>query len=302
MRLQRFYFRRTTLMQIALWMLFVVGLSAIQSAIGTVHAGEPTTPTTPTIVILLQVHAPDGTIASFGTAGTDEIVPYSSIRRALLGRGFSIVSAAGVAVTRVGGAEDTDANVLSDASAGDLARQLGADTAIIVSMVGTAEGRIRGTALRGAVVSGEARMLDVADGRILMTASGKGADFAKNDSSAIEKASRKSGDILAEALGTEASKRWAPPLAVDNRLTIVVKGATSWASVSAIMHRLATSAGVAAVHPREVRGNKVILAIDTELPASKMASLVRGARLFVGSLSTTVKDDVVMVSVQGDAR
>ena len=145
-------------------------------------------------------------------------------------------------------------------------------------------------------------MLDVADGRILMTASGQGADFAENDRIATEKASLKSAQVLAEALGAEASKRWPPPLAVDNRLTIVVRGATSWASVSAIIHRLATNAGIAAIHPREVRGSKVLLAIDTELSPPKIASLVRGTRLFVGSLSTAVKDDVVVVSVRDDAR
>lgn len=254
----------------------------------------------PTMVVLVAVDAPAGTASSFGKAGTDEIAARAALVRTLIDRGFSIVSTAGVSIDRVAGSEDRDEAGLADASAADLARKVGADIAVIVGFRGLGEGRIRGTMNHGGAASGRARLLDVAESRVLESADAKGFGFARTLDGAVEKALIASAKAIADELGRAASKRWAQPLAADNRLAISIAGAKSWASVSAVIRKLATTKGITSVHPREIRGSTVTLAVETDLSASKVAGAIRGARLFTGSLSTKLDGNRVIVSVRGD--
>lgn len=287
--------------RVAITAISMLVLVAATAPIGHAESDEEAPRTRPKVVVLVSVTSPSGVATSFGTTGTDELPAYDAFSRALRARGFDIVSAAKEAVTRVATGEEVSANVLGDASAADLARRLGAGAAVIVALEARAEGAIRGTPKQGAIARGKARLLAVADSRVLSDAGARGAGFGSDNAAAVSMALAAALPELAEAMTDAAATAWPAPLRRSgNRMTVKIRKARTWAPISSIIRRLATTSGITAVHPREIRGSAVTLGIETGLGTSVVTTAIRGTRLLSGTLSAKTSDGGIIVTIRGD--
>ena len=258
-------------------------------------------PSRPKVAILVSISAPGVVASSFGAQGTDEIAARTSLMRALAERGFEVVSAAGTKVTRVATAEEAKGELLADASAADLARELGAGIAVIIGLEGVTDGPIRGTGLDGGVANGATRVLNVSSGRVVHESAAEGAGWGESVDAAVDSALRNAAQGFTAKLAAVLAKAWPADLPQRaDRMSVSVRGAKSWGAVSAIIRRLATTKGISAVHPSSIRGGEVTLVLETSLSAKKVVSSIRAARLVRGSMSVKASAGGVAVSVSGD--
>jgi len=73
------------------------------------------------------------------------------------------------------------------------------------------------------------------------------------------------------------------------------------AAAAAIIQRLGGTEGVAAVHARDVRRGRILLAVDSKLAARNLAAAVERARLPSGTVRATASGDgKIVVEVRGD--
>lgn len=254
----------------------------------------------PKVAVFLAMSTEAGSVTTFGSSGTDDIGAAKAAVRELHERGFELVSAAGTRVERVAVGDESDGLPLADASAADLARKLGAGAALIIGLVTSDDGRIRGTTFAGAAASGQARLLDVGSGRSLATEQISRGGWGSSPEVAFDRAAASAAMVLARGLADIAARQWPAVIATDERVAVRVRGAKKWASISAIIQQLAITRGVDAVHPREVRGDRVTLGLDTELPVTALIAAIRSSRLRVGSLSAKQEGDAINVVIRGD--
>lgn len=264
-------------------------------------ASRPAPNARPKLVILLAESTPAGMRTSFGSTGTDDIDALKNIAKQLRDRGFDLVSAAGTRVTRVSSTEETGEAVLADAAALDLARQLGAGAAVVVALAASDDGRVRGTRYVGSKVRGAARLLDAASGQTVGTADARDVGWGDDLAAAAGRASLATAAELGPILARAAAKRWPAPVSGSTGMVVAVEisGASSWSPIADILRRLAQTRGIDAVHPRDVRGSRVSLDVETALPATEIARAIKKARLDEGtSLSASVSGSRVMVKVR----
>jgi hypothetical protein len=281
---------------------FVAAIAALLAAPATADADSAeATPARPKLVILLSEAGPAGTRTSFGSTGTDDIDALKNIAKQLRDRGFDLISAAGTRVTRVTSTEEAGGAVIGDAAALDLARQLGAGAALVIGMVASPDGRVRGTPFLGAQVRAAARLLDASSGQTVATADAREAGWGDDAAAATGRASLSAAVEVGPSLARAAARRW--PAATSGlsgaAVGVSISGAESWAPIAEIIRQLALTRGIDAVHPREVRGGDVKLDVETMLPASQVARAIKKARLDDNtSLSARVSGGEVIVKVR----
>lgn len=244
----------------------------------------------PTAVLLLKRSTPDRTVTTFGKEGLDPNDVAQTMVREIEGLGFKMASATGQAIAITG--ESNPRLPIGDGPAIELARKVGATSAWVVGIDVRADGRVRATRLEGAAGKGALRVLDVASGNAVGTAEVDGAGFDTSPGGASTMAARDISERLARAVSGDVASRWPVASAGSGAAVVVrVRGARTWGSIAAVIRRLGTTEGVVAVHAREVRRGRIALAVDTRLPASRIASAAERARLPSGTARAAARGD-----------
>jgi len=262
------------------------------------HAGEASARSS--AVLLLKVSTPGGTRVNFGASSdvdpNDPIV--ALFRRSLTDLGIDMVAveAGPVAVTP----ESGGLAPLGDRAALDLARASGANSAWIVGIESSGDGRIRGTSLAGAAGNGEVRVLAVDSGDVIASARSGGASFDSDGNRAAMRAAAEIAGELVAAVAQPVASRWPRQAGGWSKVVVQIRGARTWSPVSAIIHKLGSTEGVGAVHARSISAI-VDLAVDTERSAAAMASTIERARLIRGSARARAAGSQVIVDIHGDA-
>ncbi|HLU68615.1 MAG TPA: hypothetical protein VKZ63_20180 [Kofleriaceae bacterium] len=281
-------------------------LVALGAATARAGDGEPVraaaaTPTAgaPTAVLLLVVTTPEGTAATFGQGGGQAGPAGEALAREVEALGFQLRSAAGQTVAVSG--EGDPLLPVGDQAALDLARRLGASSAWVVGLDVRPDGPIRGTRLTGAAGRGKLRVLDVAAGSAVASAEAVGAGYDAALAPAAAAAGRDAIARLAASVTGEVRSRWPKAASGGPTVLIRLRGARTWSSISAIIHRLGATEGVRAVHPRQVWQGRVALAVDTGLSAARVAAAVERARLPRGTVRAAARGSAeVEAEVRGE--
>lgn len=271
----------------------------IDPAAGSAPAGDTGRPP---LVVLLKATAGEETVTTFGSTGGDGGAAGRAAARELETRGFDVTSAAGTRAPTETGETGDSLLPLGDDAAAALAGELGAGGALVVGVQAAGDGPIRGTRLRGAVARASVRVIDARSGalvaRIASEGSGYGADEVAAAGAAQEEA------IAAALVAVEQALRayWPIPVAAGEHTLVGIRGAVTWSPVAAVIQRLASTPGVIAVHPRRVRGDRVVLAVETRLRPEEIVAAVRRARLVRGQVAARVARGGVDVVVAGDSK
>jgi hypothetical protein len=273
----------------------------IAAALAAIAAAPDAHADRPTAVLLLKRTTPERTVTTFGKEGALASDVAQTMVREMEGLGLKVASAAGQSVAVTG--ESDPRLPIGDAAALELARRVGATSAWVVGIEVRADGRVRATRLEGAAGHGALRVLDVGSGNAVGNAEVDGAGFDTSPGGAAVMAARDISERLARAVGGEVASRW-PVVSAGGgpAVTVRVRGARTWGSISAIIRRLGTTEGVLAIHPREVRRGRIALSVDTRLPASKIAAAAERARLPTGTARAAARGDTeVDLEVRGES-
>jgi len=267
------------------------------------RAGDEAPSGRPSAVLLVVTTTPQGTVATFGQSAGDGGAAGAALARAVEGLGFRVRSAGGqsIAISSEGGGNSLIP--VGDQAALDVARKVGAAAAFVVGINVKADGPIRGTHLVGAAGRGQLRLLDVQSGNAVASAEADGGGFDAALDRAAAAASRDITDHLVRAIEGQATSRWpaAAPAGSGSFVAVEIKGAHAWGAVAAIIQRLGATEGVAAVHARDVRRGRILLAVDSKLAARNLAAAVERARLPSGTVRATASGDgKIVVEVRGD--
>ncbi len=250
------------------------------------------------IVVLLKATAGDSTVTTFGSTGADGGGAGRAIADELRAAGLEVVTAAGVQAPVSG--EGGDGGLpLDDRAALELARGVSASGAVVVGVDAAVEGSIRGTRLSGAAARASVRVLDVAGGSVVDDSSAKGAGWGDDAGSALGSAAVEATERAMRKVSRSIAKRWTQPRSAAAGTVVKIRGGSDWASIAAIIDKVAATQGVSAVH-LAVEPRKVDLYLDTALPLAELAAQIKRARLLRGSVATRVKDGEVQVKVSGD--
>jgi hypothetical protein len=254
----------------------------------------------PAAVLLLKVTTPEGTVASFGRGGGDGGAAGAALAREIQGMGVRLRPAGGeqVAVS----SEGDPLLPLGDEAAVDLARRLGAASAWVVGMEIRSDGAIRGTRLQGAAGRGKLRVLDAERGEVFAESEAEGAGFDRALEEATAAAARDLSGRLAGAVSGKIGERWAATASAGGpQILVRVRGATTWASIAALIHKLGATTGIEAVHAREVVRGRVALGVETRLAPARVASALQQVRLPSGTVTAQSRGErQVDVEVRGD--
>lgn len=257
----------------------------------------------PSAVLLIVVSTPDGTVANFGRGGGDGGAAGDALGRELQSLGLTVRSPRGqqVAVTTGEGAGGSLLPV-GDEAAVDLARRVGAGSAWVVGMDVRADGVIRSTRLQGAAGRGKLRVIDVERGEVIAEAEADAAGFDRAVDQAAAVAARELAQRLTRAVSSKVSERWSAPASTGGPQVVVrVRGAHSWASIGALIHKLGSTSGVDAVHAREVVRGRVALGVETRLAPARVAAALLQARLPAGTIAAQARGErQVDVEIRGD--
>lgn len=255
----------------------------------------------PSAVLLVQVSTPDGTVANFGRGGGDGGAAADALQNEMQSMGLRVRSARGEEIA-VSGGDAESLLPLGDAAAVDLARRLGAVSVWVVGMDVRAEGPIRATRLQGAAGRGKLRVIDVERGEVLAESGAEGAGFDRAVGQAAAVAARDVGQHLARGVSGKVTERWASAASAGGpQILVRVRGAHSWASVSALVRKLGSTSGVDAVHAREVARGRIALGVETRLPSSRVAAAAQQARLPSGTILAQPRGErQVDVEIRGD--
>ena len=257
--------------------------------------------TGPAAVLLIKVTTPDGTSANFGRGGDDGGAAADALTREMQSLGLRVRSAIGEQVA-VSGAEGDPLLPLGDEAAVDLARRLGATAVWIAGIEVRADGTIRSTRLQGAVGRGKLRVLDAERGEVIAEGEVEGAGFDRAPGQAAAAAARDLSHRLAGQAAGKVGERWAAAVNTGGPQVVVrVRGAQTWASIAALIHKLGATTGVDAVHAREVVRGRIALGVETRLPPARVASAIQQVRLPSGTLSAQARGErQVDVEIRGD--
>ncbi|HUS68651.1 MAG TPA: hypothetical protein VMZ28_29145 [Kofleriaceae bacterium] len=270
-------------------------LAASLAAAPSARAGDRTA------VLLLKRSTPERTVTTFGKEGKDASEVAQTMAREIEALGFKLAPAIGQQIAVTG--ESDPRLPIGDAAALELARKVGAQVAWVVGIDVRPDGRVRATRLEGAAGRGAVRVLEVGSGNAVATADVEGAGFDATASGASTMAARDISERLARAVGGELTTRWpASGGGGDDgpSVTVRVRGARTWNSIAAVIRRLATTEGISAVHPRDVRRGRVSLSVDTRLTAGKVASAAERARLPSGTARAAARGAEVDVEIRGE--
>jgi hypothetical protein len=263
--------------------------------------GGPSEGSGPSAVLLLKVTTPDGTSASFGRGGDDGGAAGAALAREIQALGLRLRSAGGEAVA-VSSSEGDPLLPVGDEAGVELARRLGASSVWIAGVDVRSDGPIRSTKLQGAIARGKLRVLDAERGELIAEAEAEGAGFERAVAQAAAAAARDVSQRLAGSASGRVSGRWSAAASTGGpQIVVRVRGATTWASIAALIHKLGGTSGIDAVHAREVLRGRIALGVETRLAPARVASALQQARLPSGTLTVQARGErQVDVEVRGD--
>ena len=263
--------------------------------------GAPSEGSGPSAVLLLKVTTPDGTSASFGRGGDDGGAAGAALAREIQALGLRLRPAGGEAVA-VSSSEGDPLLPVGDEAGVELARRLGASSVWIAGVDVRSDGPIRSTKLQGAIARGKLRVVDAERGELIAEAEAEGAGFERAVAQAAAAAARDVSQRLAGSASGRVSGRWSAAASTGGpQIVVRVRGATTWASIAALIHKLGGTSGVEAVHAREVVRGRIALGVETRLAPARVASALQQARLPSGTLTAQARGErQVDVEVRGD--
>ncbi len=255
----------------------------------------------PAAILLLKVTTPDGSTTSFGRGGGDGGAAGEALAREITATGLRVRPAGGEQIA-VSTGEGDPLLPVGDEAALDIARRLGAAAVWVVGIDVRAEGAIRGTRLSGAVGRGKLRVLDAERREVIAEAEAEGAGFDRDGSQAADAAARDLAQRLAGGAAGKVDPRWSAAASAGGPQVVVrVRGARTWASIGALIHKLSTTTGVEAVHAREVVRGRIALGVETRLAPARVATALAQARLPSGTLAAQARGERgVDVEIRGD--
>ncbi len=263
--------------------------------------GAPSEGSGPSAVLLLKVTTPDGTSASFGRGGDDGGAAGAALAREIQALGLRLRPAGGEAVA-VTSSEGDPLLPVGDEAAVELARRLGASSVWIAGVDVRSDGPIRSTRLQGAIARGKLRVVDAERGELIAEAEAEGAGFERAVAQAAAAAARDVSQRLAGSASGKVSGRWSAAASTGGpQIVVRVRGATTWASIAALIHKLGGTSGIEAVHAREVVRGRIALGVETRLAPARVASALQQARLPSGTFTVQARGErQVDVEVRGD--
>jgi hypothetical protein len=259
-------------------------------------APAPGTRARPTIMLIALANV-DGTAgATFGRDGGDGGAVGRGIDRALSEYGFDVIGAAGLSAQISEAAES--ALPVTDEAAIELAREAGAGGAVIVGADVTSSGKVRGTALMGVAGRAAVRVLDLDTGKIIASEDVESAAYGESAGAAADKGAAALAARTVSAVGRAMERRWPAAVASATGIAVEISGSLSWAPAREIVRALEKAPGITSVEPRRFRSGSIALDVITDLPASRVAKAISGAKLESVALDVrTVGDRTVRVGV-----
>jgi len=145
-------------------------------------------------------------------------------------------------------------------------------------------------------------VLDAERGEVIAEGEVEGAGFDRAPGQAAAAAARDLSHRLAGQAAGKVGERWAAAVNTGGPQVVVrVRGAQTWASIAALIHKLGATTGVDAVHAREVVRGRIALGVETRLPPARVASAIQQVRLPSGTLSAQARGErQVDVEIRGD--
>lgn len=254
---------------------------------------------TNTGVLLLKVSVPSTTVTSFGSGASASDPGVDTMRKHIAELGFAVVPPP---ADRVAVAGDAAGLVpVGDRAAAELARTSGAGSAWVVGIEVRDGGRIRGTALRGAVARGQMRVLDARSGQLVAEATiSEASSYDADLDRAAARAAAQVASKLVETVHRDVARHWPRSEAGWSGISVGIRGARTWNAISSIIQRIGQTDGVRAVHARDVE-RTVMLTLETDRSAAAIASSIERTRLARGSARARASGSKVVVDVHGDA-
>ncbi len=190
---------------------------------------------------------------------------------------------------------------MDDQSARELARTVGAGAVVIVGAQAKPEGRIRATPLEGAVASAAVRVLATDGGNAIVLTTIDAAAAGDTVDAALARALEAVARRISDTAGVQMARHWpAPGASLGAGRAVVVRGASHWSTVEAVLTRLraipgARSAVLFGIHPGEV-----VLSAETPLSIDQVAHQLANLALPLGSATVSARGDRVEVEIDGD--
>jgi hypothetical protein len=254
----------------------------------------------PRLVLLVVANVDGVGHATFGRQGGDGGEVGRALQRELGEYGFDVVGAAGAAVSVSETAGDS--LPITDAAAEELARSVGAGGAVIVGAEVHADGKIRGTRLRGARGAASIRVVDTSESAVIGKASVYAAAYADSSSAAVDDSAGRLGRAALAAVAGEVERHWPAGAVTGAGVVVEITGAETWTPVRQVMAALKRAAGITAVQPRRFRRGYVALEVATELPAARVARAITAGKFQPATLEVrNVGDKKVKVEVSAPA-
>ena len=271
--------------------------------LGVVLAVTPTSPTPPRVArrratVLLRVTGLGRPLSTFGSAATADVPGLAAVGVALDRAGFAVVSssAAGPAPADDGGLP------VDDSGARALAADARADVAVVVGIAVGDAGPVRGVPTWAAPATAQVRVLDVATGAVLSEARLATGAVGKADRERLPVAAAEAAAAAVITAGLSLAPPRAapivdgPPIAAARGVTVRIRGAAPWPTVTAIRARLASAPGDARVTFAGVARGQVALAVEG-LSAARIAGHLRTADDL--DVAIEVSDDTVEIVARG---
>jgi hypothetical protein len=274
-------------------------LTEIKVPVSAAGAPRSESGTGPAALLLLKVTTPDGTSANFGRGGGETGAAGAALEREIQALGLRLRSAGDQAVA-VSTGEGDPLLPLGDEAALDLARRVGAASVWIAGLEVRSDGPIRSTRLKGAIGRGKLRVLD-AGGELVAESEAEGAGFDRSVDDAAAAAARDLSQRLTGAAAGKVTSRWSAAASSGPQILVRIRGAHTWASIGALIHRLGATSGVDAVHAREVVRGRIALGVETRMAPARIASALQQTRLPSGTLVVQARGErQVDVEIRGD--
>ncbi len=247
----------------------------------------------PRLLVLVRTAVGETVLANYGRYASDGGPVGVAVATEMTSLGFDLVSAAGVPIP----VEATPASALSDVAVAEMARTAGAGGAVVVDASLGADGRVRGTALLGAVGSARVRVLSVTDTGVARVAADQveAAAFAEAANLALDAASRALGLRGVGAVAAAAERYWPPAVIAPGNVVIEVRGAPTWSVVREIWRAVAKAPGVSAVTPRVLRRGYVAFEISTGQQAGQVARALASATFRDATVSVQTVDAATLI-------
>ncbi|MEM9492986.1 MAG: hypothetical protein AAGC55_27805, partial [Myxococcota bacterium] len=125
------------------------------------------------------------------------------------------------------------------------------------------------------------RVLDVADRdaqpEAVASVSIRGAGFGPSSDRAVIRAAEDLVDRAMFAVADRLQEYWPAPVGAGQAMVVEVRGFRSWSSVAALIRHLDRTRGIERVWPVRLGSRGVALAVDTELEARRLLSVLRRA-------------------------